>query len=123
VIVLFQRCIPPRDALPFAIVRPYGCRTATRYRRVCPARPAELRGFDYVIAMDEEILDEIRQLHRMAGGEARVHRLREWDPEADHPDVPDPYYGGPRGFDDVHDIVDRACAALLDHLAAERGLA
>jgi protein-tyrosine phosphatase len=83
----------------------------------------DLRGFDYVIAMDEENLDEIRQLQRMAGGEARVHRLREWDPEADHRDVPDPYYGGPRGFDDVHDIVDRACAALLDHLARERGLA
>jgi protein-tyrosine phosphatase len=52
---------------------------------------------------------------------ARIHRLREWDPEPSGPDVPDPYYGGPGGFDAVHDIVDRSCDALLDHILAERG--
>jgi protein-tyrosine phosphatase len=83
----------------------------------------DLADFDLVIAMDEENLEEIRTLQRSAGGRARVRRLREWDPDADHPDVPDPYYGGPRGFEDVHDMVERSCAALLDELAAERGLA
>lgn len=32
-------------------------------------------------------------------------------------DVPDPYYGGPSGFDDVYDLVDQACSALADELA------
>ncbi|MGI9179976.1 MAG: hypothetical protein ACR2H9_05685 [Longimicrobiaceae bacterium] len=52
-----------------------------------------------------------------------MHRLREWDPRRDGSDVPDPYYGGARGFEEVHDIVERSCAALLDHLMqeAERG--
>jgi protein-tyrosine phosphatase len=30
--------------------------------------------------------------------------------------VPDPYYGGPRGFADVHDMVERACRGLLSRL-------
>ncbi|HEX8358831.1 MAG TPA: low molecular weight protein-tyrosine-phosphatase [Longimicrobium sp.] len=80
----------------------------------------DLRRFDYVIAMDAENLREIRALEAAAGGSARIHRLRDWDPERPGADVPDPYYGGPRGFDDVHDIVDRSCEALLEHLLAER---
>jgi protein-tyrosine phosphatase len=85
---------------------------------------ADLEAFDYVIAMDAENLDAILALAGRAGGaRARVHRLREWDPEPGDLDVPDPYYGGPRGFEEVHDIVERSCAALLDHIVAERGLA
>jgi protein-tyrosine phosphatase len=85
---------------------------------------ADLELFDYVIAMDSANEDGILALARAAGGaRARVHRLREWDPEPDELDVPDPYYGGDRGFDRVQDIVERSCAALLDHLVAEHGLA
>ncbi|HEX2204085.1 MAG TPA: low molecular weight protein-tyrosine-phosphatase [Longimicrobium sp.] len=83
---------------------------------------ADLRAFDYVIAMDAENRDEIEALHGRSGGTAKVHRLREWDPRPDSLDVPDPYYGGPRGFEDVHDIVERSCARLLDHILAERGV-
>ena len=38
--------------------------------------------------------------------------------------MPDPYFGGPDGFADVFDMVERACAGLLEHLRAgprERG--
>ena len=81
----------------------------------------DLRRFDYVIAMDGDNLREIRALEAASGGTARIHRLREWDPARSGADVPDPYYGGPGGFDEVHDIVERSCEALLDHLLAERG--
>ncbi|HYJ80441.1 MAG TPA: low molecular weight protein-tyrosine-phosphatase [Longimicrobiaceae bacterium] len=80
----------------------------------------DLARFDYVIAMDADNLADVEALQRADAGRARVHRLREFDPRADSPDVPDPYYGGPRGFDDVHDIVERATAGLLDHILAER---
>jgi protein-tyrosine phosphatase len=80
----------------------------------------DLRRFHYVIAMDAENHDAIEAIYEAAGGTARVHRLREWDPRGGH-DVPDPYYGGPRGFEDVHDIVERSCAALLEHLVREHG--
>jgi protein-tyrosine phosphatase len=82
----------------------------------------DLNRFDYVIAMDVENEEALRDLLRASGGSARVHRLRDWDPEPGDGDVPDPYYGGPRGFDDVHDIVERASAAFLEHVVREHGL-
>lgn len=48
---------------------------------------------------------------------ARVRRLREFDPAAvasGDLDVPDPYYGGASGFDDVLDLVTAACEGLID---------
>lgn len=84
---------------------------------------ADLRRFDYVVAMDADNLEGIQALQQRAGGTARVARLREWDPDPDHGNVPDPYYGGPGGFDDVHDIVERGVAGLLEHISREHGLA
>jgi len=82
----------------------------------------DLRTFDYVIAMDAENRAALDELRAHSGGTAQVRQLREFEREADSLDVPDPYYGGPRGFEDVHDIVERGCAGLLAHIAAERGL-
>jgi protein-tyrosine phosphatase len=45
---------------------------------------------------------------------AKVSLLRAFDDTAPaDADVPDPYYGGPRGFEDVFEICDRACRGLL----------
>ncbi|HEX6042418.1 low molecular weight protein-tyrosine-phosphatase [Longimicrobium sp.] len=96
-----------------------GIKLTGRSRRVTQD---DLRTFDYVIAMDAENERELRRVLASSGGAARVHRLREWDPRPEHGDVPDPYYGGARGFDDVHDIVERASAAFLEHVVREHGL-
>ncbi len=109
---------PDRRSAATALAR--GVRVAGSSRQLA-AR--DLSRFDYVIAMDADNLAEIEALRAAAGGTAHVHRLREWDPEAGGLDVPDPYYGGARGFEDVHDMVERSCAALLDHLLRERGAA
>ena len=83
---------------------------------------ADLRRFDYVIAMDAVNMEGIQLLRERSPGTATVGRLRDWDPDPGHGDVPDPYYGGPRGFEDVHDIVERATGGLLDHIVREHGL-
>lgn len=83
---------------------------------------ADLDRFDYVITMDRENFANVRRLARDAV-KARIHLLREFEAGDDVDwDVPDPYYGGPRGFEDVHDIMDRACAGLLDHIRKEHSL-
>ncbi len=49
--------------------------------------------------------------------------LREWDPEArgdSDLDVPDPYYGGEQGFEDVLDMIERSCDALVEEILATR---
>ncbi len=87
--------------------------------------PADLRDFDYVLAMDEDNLTALRRLKRLAAPAAELHLFREFDAEAspgEPLEVPDPYYGGPRGFDLVYDMVDRAARGLLAHIRRERGL-
>lgn len=114
----WHRGAPP-DARSTETARRRGITLAGRSRKVTAA---DLKTFDYVIAMDAENQDALDDLRAQSGGTAEIRRLREFDPSADSLDVPDPYYGGPRGFDDVQDIVERGCAGLMAHIAAERGL-
>ena len=83
------------------------------------ARPAGggggLRALDLLVAMDRANRDELVALAPGEPGAAKVRLLREYDPAAvaaGSLDVPDPYYGGPSGFDDVLDVVTAACRGL-----------
>ncbi len=70
--------------------------------------------FDLILAMDRVNLRDLRELAPDAAARERVHLLREFDPAGgDDLDVPDPYYGGPGGFDEVLDLVEAACKGLL----------
>ena len=73
--------------------------------------------FDLVLAMDRQNLAD---LHAECPHDDRrkVMLLRQFDPEKGD-DVPDPYYGGARGFDDVYAMVHRCCQALLDELRSD----
>ena len=65
--------------------------------------------FDLILAMDRSHLST---LQRMAPPQQR-HKVRLFVPECD---VPDPYYGGPDGFERVLDLVEAACRQLLAEL-------
>jgi protein-tyrosine phosphatase len=82
----------------------------------------DLNSFDLVLAADAE---NQRDMLALAGDDperrAKVRRLREFDQASAKTgdlDVPDPYYGGADGFDDVLDIVDAACRGLLAEVRA-----
>jgi protein-tyrosine phosphatase len=87
-------------------------------------RREDFADFDLVIAMDRKNLADLRRLAPDERARSRTRLLREFDPasvdrDPTHPlDVPDPYYGGPRGFEDVLDLVYAACVGLLDELCA-----
>ena len=81
-------------------------------------RRADLDRFDLIAVMD---LDNLRHVTAMAEPRARaaIRLLRSFDPTArEGAIVPDPYDGGPAGFDEVLDICERACAGLLAHVRA-----
>src|SRR4051794_18263084 len=80
--------------------------------------------FDYVLAMDTQNQRNLLALARSPQARAKVHLLRSFEPEhgRDGLSVPDPYYGGPEGFDRVYDICDAACRGLLTHLQREHAL-
>jgi len=70
---------------------------------------------DLVVAMDSANMSALRRLAPNGDGD-KLRLLREFDPEATDTDVPDPYYGGAEGFDDVLAMVEAACAGLIDWL-------
>jgi protein-tyrosine phosphatase len=80
-------------------------------------RPRDFQEFDLILAMDASNLRDLRRLAPDERAREKVRLLREWDPAAGEDlDVPDPYYGGPDGFDRVLDLVHAACASLLEQL-------
>ena len=74
--------------------------------------------FDLILAMDR---DNLRELQAMLPehSRARVRLFLEYAPELGRLDVPDPYYGGPNGFEEVLDLVESAARALLAYLRRE----
>jgi protein-tyrosine phosphatase len=71
--------------------------------------------FDYVIAMDSDNLRRLQAIHpKEARGQLRL--LLEYAPEAGVLDVPDPYYGGPGGFEKVLDLVEQGGRGLLEDI-------
>lgn len=78
--------------------------------------------FDYVLACDRSNFEDLRAL---AGGEyeAKLHMFLDFDPSNPKgTSVPDPYYGGGRGFETVLDLCESACQKLLDHVVEEHDL-
>jgi len=100
-----------------AVAERRGLKLTSRARQVVPA---DLDSFDLVVAMDEENVRGLERLRARAKRGTEVRRLREFDEDADDLDVPDPYYGGDEGFERVHDMVERACVALLEHIRETR---
>ncbi len=70
--------------------------------------------FDYIIAMDDENLSNIQ--HVNFNNHPHIYKMRKFDMEGLNQDVPDPYYGGAQGFQDVFDILDRATLHLLKEI-------
>ncbi|HEX7053730.1 MAG TPA: low molecular weight protein-tyrosine-phosphatase [Burkholderiales bacterium] len=71
----------------------------------------DFASFDLIVAMDR---GHLRLLERLCPGEHRA-KLRLFVPGDD---VPDPYYGGPDGFEAVLDLVEEGCRRLLDEIKA-----
>jgi len=70
---------------------------------------------DLLLAMDSGHFRELRrQVHNCGGDPGKVRMFRSFDPAAGEDDeVPDPYYGGPEGFDQLLAVIETATAGLL----------
>jgi protein-tyrosine phosphatase len=79
---------------------------------------SDFERFDVLVAMDRGHLREMRRrCPEPFTGKLRL--MRDYDERGSDKDVPDPYYGGPSGFEEIHAILDRCCASLLDALLHE----
>jgi protein-tyrosine phosphatase len=90
---------------------------ARKFRREDFAR------FDYVLAMDADNYSNLQDLASSAEELDKLHLFRAFDPDSPAgAEVPDPYYGGPGGFDNVFDICEAACRGLLADIRKNFGL-
>ena len=100
----------PPDERAMAAARRRGYDLSALRARV--VEPGDFARFDFVIAMDEEIHERLQGMVPRTHA-ARVALFLEFAPALGRRDVPDPYYGGAAGFEDVLDLVEEGARGLL----------
>jgi protein-tyrosine phosphatase len=75
----------------------------------------DIERFDYILAMDEENLQNLMAICP-SGLEDKVRLFLEFAPARPEREVPDPYFGGEQGFERVLDMIEEAANGLLVHL-------
>jgi protein-tyrosine phosphatase len=84
----------------------------------------DFQRFDLILAMDRSNLRDLQRAAPDDAARAKVRLLRDFDPNgsdgdpngSDGRDVPDPYQGGPEGFERVLDLIEAACIGLLSEM-------
>ncbi len=93
----------------------YGVRLPSRARKF---EYADFEDFDLILPMDSSNMYNLKSIDRKNRFHDKMYMMRDFDPKPENGDVPDPYYGGMKGFENVYQILDRSCDALLDKLEA-----
>ncbi len=73
--------------------------------------------YDMIIAMDQQNYRTLQSFSRGIDDESKIVSFRDFDPIGPG-DVPDPWYGGPEGFERVWDILDRTSDVILDRISS-----
>jgi protein-tyrosine phosphatase len=102
---------PDARAIAAAAARGFDL-SSIRARRVAER---DFEAFDLILAMDEDNLDDLRNL-APPDARARLALLMDYARGERGAAVPDPYYGGRNGFEQVLDLVTEACEGLVDDL-------
>lgn len=103
----------PPDARMTAAARKRGYKLSGRAR---PFRDKDFERFDLIVPMDESNVADMRRLPGYKKHAEKVRLMLDFHPDPPTREVPDPYYGGPAGFDHVVDLVEAASLPLLRHL-------
>lgn len=75
--------------------------------------------FDYIVAMDRSNYTDILELDKESQFVEKVSMMTNYCTDHDDVEVPDPYYGGPQGFEHVLDLLEDACTGLLEKIKEE----
>lgn len=79
----------------------------------------DFEDFDLLIPMDMSNYADLMRLATRPEDQGKIRLMREFDPQAEKDSsVPDPYYGGLQGFEQVYEIVERSTRELLKRLEA-----
>ncbi|MEH6648989.1 MAG: low molecular weight protein-tyrosine-phosphatase [Motiliproteus sp.] len=104
-------CSPDHRSIKVAAERGYDLKGLQAQKTV----EEDFRRFDYILAMDNDNLKRLREIEPV-DSTATVQLFLDFSSQQQFTEVPDPYYGGARGFDLVLDLIEDASAGLLDQL-------
>ena len=82
-------------------------------------RTSDFDEFDHIYVMDGSNLRDVIRLAPNDKARVKVKLMMDEIFPGQKVDVPDPYYGGPEGFDKVYDMLDEACELLAQKLIKE----
>lgn len=83
----------------------------------------DFQEFDYIVAMDKNNFQNIKSERGYNGFPSEnLVMMRTFDEQGKGQDVPDPYFGGPEGFEDVYKMLHRSCEKFLDYLVEKHEL-
>ena len=77
---------------------------------------SDFENFDLILAMDWDNLALLQDICP-AEFQKKLRRLTEFCLKSESPVVPDPYYGGSSGFEQVLDLIEDGCAGLIQHVS------
>ena len=87
--------------------------------RARPVSPDDFDQFDFILAMDNQNLRHLKSL-TPSRCQHKLELLLDYCEVHSGKEVPDPYYGGPKDFEKVLDLVETGCGSLLDFLVQRR---
>lgn len=102
------------DPRMLATAKRHGVHLPSQARKV---RLSDFVEFDYILAMDDSNLQDLRRLeNNLDEPTAQLFKMRHFDSKARDADVPDPYWGGDRGFEEVYEMLLRSSQELLAYI-------
>jgi len=103
--------LPDRRMREHAKRRGYSLSSLSR-----PIKEEDFWNFDYIIDMDEDNRSSLNHKAPDIESQKKIHRMTDYCRKYVIDHVPDPYYGGVQGFENVLNILEDACEGLLLHL-------
>lgn len=101
--------------LPDSRMRMHAARRGYKLtHRSRPVRTDDFYDFDWIIGMDDRNIDDLKDRAPGLEEEKKIHRMADFCVNKVVDYVPDPYYGGASGFENVLDILEDACQGLLE---------
>lgn len=82
----------------------------------------DLQDFDYIITMDSENYHDVIALDHTGSYKDKISMMTDYARNSKANSVPDPYYGGPQGFELVLDLLEDSCEGLLEDIKNKHGL-
>ena len=79
----------------------------------------DLEHFDYILTMDDENYENVLALDPEGNYKHKIFKMTKFCREYNAAEVPDPYYGGPQGFEHVLNLLEDASAGLLEYILKE----